>query len=108
MSTENSWGVQRMMPEAEPQVCEECGHAISLHEARYGCDYEADEWVWGVNCDGLVAVRCGCTAWTVEPERAVKDEFQALLERTWNALREEPQPNVQQTPEQTGEIVSPG
>jgi hypothetical protein len=47
---------------AEEEECEECGHAVSLHMDRYGCQYErGDIWVSGDNCDGLVAGGpCGC------------------------------------------------
>jgi hypothetical protein len=39
--------------------CSECGHKVSLH-TKYGCEYTADRWVSGKDCDGLVAWECGC------------------------------------------------
>ena len=40
-------------------VCPGCGHQVSLHEAEYGCDYEADRPDVDI---GQVAYRCGCKA----------------------------------------------
>jgi hypothetical protein len=51
-------------------VCEECGHAVSAHGAKYGCEIErGDAWVDGESMGGWVAQGpCGCTAVTVEFE----------------------------------------
>jgi hypothetical protein len=43
----------------EKDECDECFHTRS-HHGKDGCEYEADHWVSGINCDGLVAWRCPC------------------------------------------------
>jgi hypothetical protein len=53
------------------QLCEECGHKVSLHDDLYGCRFErGDAWVtWNQPEASTVLMAqgpCGCTAWTVE------------------------------------------
>jgi hypothetical protein len=50
-------GEPDLEPLEEEQLCEECGHKLSLHENKYGCDYEADRYEPDF---GPVAWRCGC------------------------------------------------
>ena len=52
-------------------VCDECGHKVSLHNDRYGCQFErGDEWVTGNQPEAPTVLMaqgpCGCTAWTIE------------------------------------------
>jgi len=68
----------------EPINCEGCGHPISWHEKRYGCDHESDKWVSGDNCEALMTVRCGC----VEHE-AETDKLQLALRRAYEELNKE-------------------
>jgi hypothetical protein len=62
----------------EPVNCEGCGHPISFHDPKYGCDYEKDVWVSGTNADGLVALPCGCGDHAAET-----DPLQLLLRRAY-------------------------
>lgn len=85
MSTESYWGVNRMLPEPEPEECDECGHDVSLHADRYGCQFErGDAWVTGNQPEQPTVLMaqgpCGCKA---------VDEFQALLAHHWQALQGE-------------------
>jgi hypothetical protein len=43
---------------AEEEECEECGHAVSLHMDRYGCQYERGDIV--VNECNVAGGPCGC------------------------------------------------
>jgi hypothetical protein len=42
----------------ETEECEECGHAVSLHMDRYGCQYERGDIV--VNECNVAGGPCGC------------------------------------------------
>lgn len=49
-----------------PELCEECGHPVSLHD-EYGCQYErGDAWVTGNQADAPTVLMaqgpCGCKA----------------------------------------------
>lgn len=48
----------------ENQLCPDCGHKISLHADRFGCQHErGDVFVEGNVCGGWVAPGpCGCKA----------------------------------------------
>lgn len=46
-------------------TCESCGHDVERHGPN-GCTVEVDKWISGINCDGLVAVPCGCMDWESE------------------------------------------
>ena len=48
---------ERLADGPDDEECELCGHSLSLHEDKYGCDYEADREDPNV---GWVAWRCGC------------------------------------------------
>ncbi len=49
----------------ENELCDECGHKVSLHGPE-GCEYErGDSYTPGYAPMALGP--CGCTAWTLEP-----------------------------------------
>jgi hypothetical protein len=89
--------------------CEECGHAVHLHNDKYGCQFErGDAWVTG-NQPGEPTVLmaqgpCGCQAITFEtvedegehgqPFKPLDvDEFQEALRKYYEGLQRQPDPN---------------
>jgi len=58
-------------PDAEADLCEECGHKISLHNDKYGCQVERGD-IYESGYAPRAGGPCGCMAWTVEMIKARK------------------------------------